>query len=322
MGKDQLKLYRVLSRTPYPRSYVGKIFFTAFLGTHVPLLALLAYFVRRRSFALGGVLRILSVTVPATLGGTALTLWAMYALSAPTALASRALRRYIESGELPQLPVQYRDRAGRLMADVQYTVERLDTAVRSLEEQASRDYLTGAYNRRAAEERLADDVDRSGRGGGALSLALFDLDGLKSINDEYGHRAGDACLIHFAEVLERNLRAGDWISRWGGDEFVVGMWGTQEGRATERALERIAEDLRHDPVELPDGEVVRLAFSGGACRWRPGDDFRGLVSRADTALYKAKAEGGNAVVHLDERGSPTVCHLGAWDVEPYGNSRG
>jgi predicted signal transduction protein with EAL and GGDEF domain len=169
----------MLSRAPFPKSYVGKVFFTAFLGTHVPLLALLVYFVRRRHFAL----RILSVTVPATLGGTAFTLWAMYALSAPTALASRALKRYLDSGELPDLPVDFTDRAGRLMADVQYTIERLDKAVRSLGEQAARDHLTGAYNRRAAEERLAEDIERSGRGGGTLSLALFDLDRLKSIND-------------------------------------------------------------------------------------------------------------------------------------------
>ena len=277
---------------------MGKVFLTAFLGTHVPLLALLFYFVRRRRFGLRGSLRILSVTVPATLGGTALTLWAMYALSAPTALASRALRRYLDSGELPDLPVGYTDRAGRLMADVQYTVERLDAAVRSLGELALRDHLTGAYNRRAAEERLAEDLERVERGGGMLSLALFDLDHLKSINDEHGHRAGDACVIRFAEVLERNLRAGDWVARWGGDEFVVGMWNTQE-QPTERVLERIAEDLRENSVVLPDDKEARLTFSGGACQSKAGDDVRGLVSRADEALYRAKAEGGNTIVHLD-----------------------
>jgi diguanylate cyclase (GGDEF)-like protein len=85
----------------------------------------------------------------------------------------------------------------------------------------------------------------------------------------------------------------------GGDEFVIGMWNTQEGQPTEQALERIVEDLRESPVVLDAGEEVRLAFSGGACRWKSGDDFRGLVSRADEALYRAKAEGGNTVVHLD-----------------------
>ena len=125
MGDEQLRLYRTLSRAPFAKSYVGKVFLPAFLGTHVPLLALLVYFARHRRFGLGSALRILSVTVPATLGGTALTLWAIHALSAPTALASRALRRYLDSGELPDLPVRYTDRAGRLMADVQYTIERL-----------------------------------------------------------------------------------------------------------------------------------------------------------------------------------------------------
>jgi len=298
MGEDQLKLYRALSRAPFPKSYVGKVFFTAFLGTHVPLLALLFYFVRRRHFGWVGALRILSVTVPATVGGTAFTLWAMYALSAPTALASRALRRYLDSGEIPDLPVGYTDRAGRLMADVQYTVERLDAAVRSLEELATRDHLTGTYNRRVAEERLAEDVKRVERGG-TLSLALFDLDHLKAINDEHGHSAGDACVVRIAEVLGRNLRAGDWVARWGGDEFVVGLWNMEEEQPTERVLERIAEDLRENPVALPGGDEVHLAFSGGACRWKPGDDVGGLISRADEALYRAKAEGGDAVVYLD-----------------------
>jgi diguanylate cyclase (GGDEF)-like protein len=298
MDDEQLRLYRALSRAPFAKSYVGKVFFTAFLGTHVPLLALLVYLVRQRHFGLGGALRILSVTVPATLGGTAMTLWAIHALSAPTALASRALRRYLDSGELPDLPVTYTDRAGRLMADVQYTIERLDAAVRSLEELATRDHLTGTYNRRAAEERLAEDVKRAERGGVTLSLTLLDLDQLKPINDAHGHRAGDACVVHIAEVLGRNLRAGDWIARWGGDEFVVGTWNTQEEQPT-RVLERIVDDLRESPVVLPDGGETFLTFSGGACRWKPGEDVRGLMSRADVALYQAKAEGGNTIVHLD-----------------------
>src|ERR671913_317788 len=176
MDDEQLRLYRALSRAPFAKSYVGKVFFTAFLGTHVPLLALLSYFVRRRHFGLWGALRILSVTVPATLGGTAFTLWAMYALSAPTALASKALRRYLDSGEMPELPVGYTDRAGRLMADVQYAVERLDAAMRSLGELAAKDHLTGVYNRRAAEERLSADVARARRRGGTFTLTMLDLD--------------------------------------------------------------------------------------------------------------------------------------------------
>src|SRR4028118_151729 len=103
MGRDELRLYRALSRAPFPKSYLGKIFLTAFLGTHVPLLALLAYLVRLRRFGVGASLRILSVTVPATLGGTAVTLWAMDAAHAPGTAASEALRRYLDRGALPEV---------------------------------------------------------------------------------------------------------------------------------------------------------------------------------------------------------------------------
>ena len=301
MGNDELKLYRALSRAPFPKSYLGKVFLAAFLGTHVPLLALLAYLVRFRRFGLRATLRILSVTVPATLGGTAMTLWAIHALSAPVALASTALHRYLGSGELPDLPTSYTDRAGRLMADVQNAVERLDAAMKSLDELASTDHLTGLHNRRVAEERLAEDVARARRGTGTPALALLDLDNLKSVNDEHGHHTGDACLIHFAEVLGRNVREGDWIARWGGDEFLVGTWQEEEGEGSpvERVLERVAKDLRENPVVLPGGEEALLTFSGGVCRWQRGDDSGRMISKADEGLYRAKAERGDTVVDAD-----------------------
>src|SRR5829696_10378152 len=301
MDENQLRLYRALSRAPLPKSYLGKVFLMAFLGTHVPLLALLAYLLRFRRLEVGATLRILSVTVPATLGGTAMTLWAMHALYAPVTLASKALRRYLDSGEIPELPMGYTDRAGRLMADVQYAVERLDAAMRSLSELAARDHLTGAYNRRVAEGRLDEDIARAQRGGVTLTLALLDLDQFKPVNDEYGHHAGDACLIHFAEVLRRNVRKGDWIARWGGDEFLVVMWHVEEeeGLPVERVLGRVAEDLRKTPVVLPDGEEALLTFSGGVCRWQPGDDPGKLISKGDEGLYRAKAEGGDALVRAD-----------------------
>jgi len=300
MGKDELRLYRALSRAPFPKSYLGKVFLTAFLGTHVPLLALLAYFVRFRRFGFGATLRILSITVPATLGGTAMTLWAMHALYTPVTLASKALRRYLDMGEIPELPTGYADRAGRLMADVQYAVERLDAAMSYLGELATTDHLTGVYNRRAAQGRLAEDIARAQRGGETLTLALLDFDQFKPVNDEHGHHAGDACLIHFAEVLGRNVREGDWIARWGGDEFLVSVWhAEEEGPSAERALERVAEVLRENPVVLPNGKEALLTFSGGVCRWQPGYDPGRLVWKADEALYRAKAEGGDTIEHAD-----------------------
>ena len=310
MGKDGLRLYSALSRAPFPKSYPGKVFLAAFLGTHIPLLALVAHLVRDPSVASRERARILAVALAATLGGTAGTLWALHGLLGPVAAASEALRRYLEQGEVPNLPTSYPDRAGRLMADVQHSVERLDAALGSLGEQAARDHLTGLLNRRAGEERLAQDVARAEREGAsegaaegaapgtAFTLAVVDLDQFKSINDRHGHHAGDACLVRFASALARNARKGDWVARWGGDEFVVGAWDA-EGRGAERVLGRVGRELRASPVVLAGGEEVRLTFGAGVARWRKGDDAQGLLRRAAGALYRAKAGSDDAVARAD-----------------------
>jgi diguanylate cyclase (GGDEF)-like protein len=180
-------------------------------------------------------------------------------------------------------------------------LERLDSTLRSLGELATRDHLTGVYNRRAGEAHLVKDIARAERGGGTLSLAVLDLDRLKPINDEHGHRAGDASLEYFVSVLGRSVREGDWIARWGGDEFVVGVWQAQgEETSAERVLERAAMELREDPPVLPSGEEARLTFSAGVVQWRAGDDAQGLFRKADEALYRAKRAGRNTVVvHAD-----------------------
>jgi len=97
------------------------------------------------------------------------------------------------------------------------------------------------------------------------------------------------------------VREGDWIARWGGDEFLVVTWraGEEEDPSAEHVLGRIAEDLRENPMVLPGGEEASFTFSGGVCRWQPGDDLGRLVSKGDEGLYRAKAEGGNAIVHAD-----------------------
>ena len=296
--EENLRAYEALSELPFPKSYPGKMLLVAFLGTHVPLVVLVLYLVRASSVSLRAKVRILLVALGATLTGTAATLVGLRALLAPVSMASEALRRYLDRGELPDLLTGYQDEAGKLMTDVHHVSKRLQESLRQLGEQAAKDPLTGVYNRRVAQERLFEDVARVERGGGAFALALLDLDQFKPINDRFGHVAGDACLKHFTEVLGRNVRGEDWVARWGGDEFLVRLWEADEARSGDRALERVAEELRKSPTRLPNGEAARLTFSAGVTRWggRGDNDVQGLLERADEALYRAKQEGGDTIV--------------------------
>jgi diguanylate cyclase (GGDEF)-like protein len=298
--KKGLRVYARLSRLPFPRSYLGKMLLAAFLGTHVPLIALVLYLVL--SPLAGGFeakLGVFAVVLVATLLGTFATLYTLYVLLKPVSMASEALRGYLNDGKMPALPTGFTDRAGKLMADVQHAVEHLDEVIRSLEERSATDHLTGVYNRRAAEERLAQDLARAERSGSVLTVALMDVDQFKPVNDRHGHQAGDACLKHVASVLRRNARKGDWVARWGGDEFLLALWDAGGGRQARRTLERVAEEVAENPVELPGGRKLRLTLSGGACRSTGGGGTaEEMIARADQALYRAKEGGKNRFVHV------------------------
>jgi diguanylate cyclase (GGDEF)-like protein len=289
------KIYALLARLPLAKSYSGKIMLIAFLGTLVPLIALVLCLVFASSIDLRSSFTVLVIVLVGTLFGTVLTLYALYALLRPVSMASEALYEYLDSGRTPSLPTHFTDQAGRLMANVQYVVERLDKDIRSLEEAATTDYLTGVYNRRAGEQWLASDLARVGRGEGTLTLALVDLDRLKAINDRYGHQAGDACLRHLAHTCLGNIREGDWLARWGGDEFVVVLWEEKGERTANPVLARIAKDLAQNPVQLGQSASIRLTFSAGVvrCTGSEGADqeVSGVLALADEALYEAKKEG-------------------------------
>ena len=294
-----LRVYALVSRLPLPRSYLGKILLAAFVGTHVPLIALMLYLVvLSPPIGFGAKLGVFAAVLVATLLGACATLCVLYLLLRPVSMASEALRRYLNDGKMPALPTGFADRAGRLMADVQYAVEHLDGVIRSLEERSAQDHLTGIHNRRAAEERLAQDLARAERSGSALTVALVDVDWFKHINDQHGHQSGDACLRHVASVLRRNTRQGDWVARWGGDEFLVALWDAGGGRQARSTLERVAEEVTENPVELPGGEKIRLTLSGGSCRATGGETPEGVLARADQALYRAKGGGKNRFVHV------------------------
>jgi diguanylate cyclase (GGDEF)-like protein len=271
----------------------------ALLGTHVPLLVLVAYLALSFPGGLAVALPLLGAALAGTLAADAVVFRELRTLLASVSRASRALRDYRERGEIPALPADASGggEGGRLLHDVQETLCRLEGVIGSLEQLSAKDPLTGAYNRRACEERLAEDAARASRGEGRLALAVVDVDRLKEINDRWGHGAGDACLRHLSDALGRNIREGDWIARWGGDEFVVAFWGVKGLANPTAALRRAGEYLQRNPVRLPQGEEVNVGFSAGVCSHGGGvEDARELFSKADAALIAAKKGGRDRVV--------------------------
>lgn len=151
------------------------------------------------------------------------------------------------------------------------------------------DPLTGLGNRRALDGQFAV---RTGARSGAdrpLSAVMLDLDGFKRINDTGGHPAGDAVLRAVGEVLRRGCRGADFVARYGGDEFLVLVDGDREAAA------RVAGRLRGSlaAVRTPGGAGLTASF--GVAEATPGEAPEGLVARADAALYRAKALGGDRV---------------------------
>ncbi len=155
------------------------------------------------------------------------------------------------------------------------------------------DRLTGLYNDRWMEEALEHEVRRCQRYGSALSLMMIDLDGLKQVNDRWGHSAGDAMIRHVAGRIVAALRQIDSAARVGGDEFVVLLPSTALDGARQVA-ERIARILRTDAPTIA-GRIVPASASIGVVQWAANRSPAELRAAADRAMYRAKRRGGDRV---------------------------
>ena len=177
-----------------------------------------------------------------------------------------------------------------------HAVVALDNARlhRIVERQALVDGLTGLANRRQCEETLADELARVERFGGPLAVVVADLDWFKDVNDRFGHPAGDAVLREFAVLLQEMVRDIDLAGRWGGEEFLLILPGTDLGGAA-MVAERIRVALAGRIVLAQDGTPMPVTASFGVASTPGPATAAELFAAADAAMYEAKRGGKNRV---------------------------
>ncbi len=182
--------------------------------------------------------------------------------------------------------------------------EQLLATQRRLQEQATRDALTGIWNRAAVLEMLERELARATRQKTPVGVLLIDLDHFKLVNDTHGHLAGDRVLREVAQRLLTELRPYDAVGRYGGEEFLVVLPGCDAG-VTLRLAERLRNAVADEPVDAGEVRLPITLSVGAACRVDGSAEGVEVLRAADAALYCAKREGRNRAV-LAEGLTPSV----------------
>ncbi len=183
----------------------------------------------------------------------------------------------------------------------------------SLRQQSIRDPLTGLYNRRFMSESLRHLLARRARAKGELCLVLLDIDHFKQLNDTFGHDAGDTALCEVAAVLQANVRDGDVVCRYGGEEFLLVLPDEGLDNASRQA-ERICDAVRRVKVTFKKQRFGPLTLSAGvACAPLHGTASDVLLRAADAALYTAKNAGRDRVC-VAGAGSSSELHEASGDA--------
>jgi diguanylate cyclase len=196
-----------------------------------------------------------------------------------------------------RLSIELSRRKDELVLEKRRADEANLAKTQALAELASRDELTGLFNRRHMSDLLVQQRLACQRGGSGFAVALVDLDHFKHINDNHGHAVGDSVLRAFAEQAGAAMRGTDNVGRWGGEEFIViypGSTALEAAQGADRLRERVAATV----VTTPSGEPLTFTVSIGLTEHLPPESVEAMIERADRAMYQAKSQGRNRVVTL------------------------
>ena len=190
----------------------------------------------------------------------------------------------------------------RSMLRIKKLQDEIELKNKELERLSISDGLTGLFNHRHIHALLNQEFERTERTGERITVAMFDLDRFKSVNDNYGHQSGDRVLEEMAEILRESAREIDRLGRYGGEEFMVLLPDTSIDDA-EVFVERVRREVARRPFDIgEDKEPLRMTISAGIATFphERVDSPETLVRLADEALYTAKTTGRNRVVRFDQ----------------------
>jgi len=173
-------------------------------------------------------------------------------------------------------------------------LQRVTSSYEVLQQRQNRDSLTGVFSREGVLNLLTEDIERYSLGKRDFCIAMADIDHFKHVNDNFGHLTGDAVLHDVAARVQRQLRAGDIVGRYGGEEFLLLFHDISQHKAVE-ICNRIRTFVAGSPVKS-NGVTVPITISMGVTSPMSGDTRDSLIARADKALYLAKNGGRNQVV--------------------------
>ena len=188
----------------------------------------------------------------------------------------------------------------RSMLRIKKLQDEIELKNRELERLSISDGLTGLFNHRHIHQLLHEEFERADRIGELISVAMFDLDRFKSVNDTHGHQAGDRVLEQMSDILRESAREIDRLGRYGGEEFMALLPGTSIDDA-EVFVERVRNEVERRPFNIGKDQPLHMTMSAGIATYPDPSisDPETLVRLADEALYAAKAAGRNRVVRFD-----------------------
>jgi len=171
--------------------------------------------------------------------------------------------------------------------------QELQQLLEKVEQVAMTDFLTGIPNRRFAINIMNEELSRISRSGDSFSLLMVDVDNFKNINDFYGHECGDYVLKHLATLIQSVLRRHDMVARWGGEEFLIMLPGTEINNAKITA-EKTISHVRAQVFNYK-GKLFNITITVGVAQNQAGDNLDNIIKRADEAMYLGKKSGKNCV---------------------------